>query len=30
MEEMLHYSGGQRKVPVIVVDGEVSIGYDGA
>jgi glutaredoxin len=30
MEEMLRYSDGQRKVPVIVEDGKVSIGYDGA
>lgn len=30
MEEMLQYSGGQRKVPVIVEGGKVSIGYDGA
>lgn len=30
MEEMLQYSGGQRKVPVIVEDGKVTIGYDGA
>lgn len=29
MEEMLRYSGGQRKVPVIVEDGKVTIGYDG-
>jgi hypothetical protein len=29
MEEMLQYSGGKRKVPVIVEDGKVSIGYDG-
>lgn len=30
MEEMLQYSGGLRKVPVIVEDGTVTIGYDGA
>ena len=28
--EMLKYSGGQRKVPVIVEDGKVTIGYNGA
>jgi len=27
---MLKYSGGQRKVPVIVEDGKVTIGYGGA
>jgi len=30
MIEMLKYSGGQRKVPVIVEDGKVTIGYNGA
>lgn len=30
MDEMLKASGGQRKVPVIVKDGEVSIGYGGS
>jgi glutaredoxin len=30
MEEMLAYSKGQRKVPVIVVDGQVTIGYGGS
>jgi glutaredoxin 3 len=30
MDEMLKYSGGQRKVPVIVEDGKVTIGYNGA
>lgn len=30
MEEMLRYSGGKRKVPVIVVDGEASVGFRGA
>ena len=28
--EMLKYSGGQRKVPVIVEDEKVTIGYNGA
>jgi len=27
---MLKYSGGQRKVPVIVEDEKVTIGYNGA
>jgi len=30
MEEMLKLSGGIRKVPVIVEQGKVSIGYGGA
>ena len=30
MEEMLKLSGGVRKVPVIVEEGKVSIGYNGA
>jgi glutaredoxin len=29
-DEMLKYSNGQRKVPVIVEDGKVTIGYGGA
>ncbi len=29
LEEMLKYSNGARKVPVIVDDGKVSIGYEG-
>ncbi|MBI4848306.1 MAG: glutaredoxin [Nitrospirae bacterium] len=30
LEEMLKHTGGQRKVPVIVEDGKVTIGYGGA
>lgn len=30
MEEMLKLSGGVRKVPVIIEEGKVSIGYGGA
>jgi len=30
MEEMLKYSGGVRKVPVIVEDGKATIGYGGS
>ncbi len=29
LERMLALSGGQRRVPVIVDDGEVSIGFGG-
>jgi glutaredoxin len=29
MEEMLRHSQGRRKVPVIVADGRVAIGFDG-
>jgi len=29
MEQMLGYSGGQRRVPVIVEDGKVTIGFGG-
>ena len=29
LEEMLRYSDGQRKVPVIVKDGAVTVGYGG-
>lgn len=29
MEEMLKYSGGERKVPVIVEDGRATVGYGG-
>jgi hypothetical protein len=29
MDEMLRYSNGQRRVPVIVEDGEVTVGYGG-
>jgi len=29
LEEMLRHSKGQRKVPVIVEDGKVAIGYGG-
>ncbi|BDQ35399.1 UXX-star selenoprotein family 1 [Pseudodesulfovibrio portus] len=28
MEDMLGYSNGQRKVPVIVQDGEPTVGYN--
>lgn len=30
MEEMLHYSGGARQVPVIVEGDKVTIGYGGS
>ena len=30
MGEMLKYSGGGRKVPVILEDGKVTIGYGGS
>jgi glutaredoxin len=30
MDEMLERSGGQRKVPVIVVEDKVTIGYGGS
>jgi glutaredoxin len=30
MEEMLKYSGGVRKVPVIVEGGKAIVGYGGA
>ncbi len=30
MEKMLELSNGQRKVPVIVADGTVTVGYGGA
>ena len=29
MEEMLKYSDGKRRVPIIVDQGEVTIGFDG-
>jgi glutaredoxin 3 len=29
MEQMLGYSGGHRRVPVIVDDGKVTIGFGG-
>jgi glutaredoxin 3 len=29
MEEMLAHSGGKRRVPVIVDDGQATVGYDG-
>jgi glutaredoxin 3 len=29
LEEMLVHSGGQRRVPVIVSDGKVTIGFGG-
>lgn len=29
MEEMLKYSDGRRRVPVIVADGTVTVGYGG-
>jgi glutaredoxin len=29
LDEMLKYSKGVRKVPVIVEDGKISIGYEG-
>jgi hypothetical protein len=30
MEEMLKYSQGVRKVPVIVEEGKATVGYGGA
>lgn len=30
LEEMLKYSGGIRKVPVIIEEGKVTIGYGGS
>ena len=30
LQEMLAHSGGRRQVPVIVVDGRVSVGYGGS
>jgi glutaredoxin 3 len=30
LEEMLKLSGGVRKVPVIIEEGKVTIGYGGA
>lgn len=30
MSEMLHHSGGQRSVPVIVDHGKVTVGFGGA
>jgi glutaredoxin 3 len=30
LEEMLKYSGGQRKVPVIVEEGKATVGYGGS
>ncbi len=29
LDEMLKFSQGTRKVPVIVEDGKVSVGYEG-
>ena len=29
MDAMLRFSGGQRRVPVIVQEGQASIGYNG-
>ncbi len=29
LDEMLNYSKGARKVPVIVEDGKVTVGYEG-
>jgi len=29
MADMLKHSGGQRRVPVIVADGKVAVGFDG-
>jgi glutaredoxin len=29
LDEMLRLSGGQRKVPVIVIEGKVTIGFGG-
>jgi glutaredoxin 3 len=30
LDEMLEFSKGERKVPVIVEDGKISIGYGGS
>lgn len=30
LEEMLRLSGGQRRVPVIVIGGRVTIGFGGS
>jgi glutaredoxin len=30
MEEMLQHSLGQRRVPVLVIDGKVTVGYGGS
>jgi glutaredoxin len=30
LEEMLKYSKGVRKVPVIVEDGKVTVGFEGS
>jgi glutaredoxin len=30
LEEMLNLSGGKRKVPIIVEDGKVRVGYGGS
>jgi glutaredoxin len=30
MKEMLKLSQGQRQVPVVVVDGKVTVGYGGS
>ncbi|CCH48009.1 UXX-star selenoprotein family 1 [Pseudodesulfovibrio piezophilus] len=29
LEESLHFSGGQRRIPVILKNGEPSIGFNG-
>jgi glutaredoxin 3 len=29
LEEMLGHSGGERRVPVIVEDGQATVGYGG-
>jgi glutaredoxin 3 len=30
LDEMLEFSKGERKVPVIVEDGKITVGYGGA
>jgi hypothetical protein len=30
MNELLKYSGGVRKVPVVVEDGKATVGYGGS
>lgn len=30
LAEMLHVNGGQRRVPTIVKDGKISIGFNGS
>jgi glutaredoxin 3 len=30
LDEMLKVNGGQRRVPTILCDGEISIGFDGS